>query len=79
MDAMQIFWKNTLVIISIPIFAYIPVSVELCSSGVFENYLDAIYEIRNNDLLSNLVIGSVLTFTLNSFLSLYIIKMANAM
>ena len=39
-------WKNALVWLLMPLFAMIPVSTEICSSGVLESNRDAISEVR---------------------------------
>lgn len=51
MDAMASLWKNILIWVTIPIFSHVSVPYSTCSSGVLENNLDAIYEIRRNPLL----------------------------
>lgn len=79
MDVMQLFWKNLLIWITIPIFSHIPVSTTMCSSGVLENNLDAIYEVNTNHTLKWLLVFSMLGSVATSFLSLKIIKQSNAM
>jgi hypothetical protein len=70
MNAYLIFWKNLMVILTIPIFLYIPVSVNVCSSGVLENNRDAIFEVVHNNMLIGLLLACMITFVFNSFLSL---------
>lgn len=79
MDVMQLFWKNLLIWATIPIFSNIPVSTTMCSSGVLENNLDAIYEVNTNRTLKWLVVFGMLGSVVTSFLSLQIIKQSNAM
>jgi hypothetical protein len=68
-----------LVWLTIPIFSKIPVPVTTCSSGVLENNLDAIYEVRSNPLLLKLTIFGILASFLVCYFSLYVIHMTNAM
>jgi hypothetical protein len=41
MAVMQIFFKTLLVLLTVPIFLYIPVPEYFCSSLVIENNIDA--------------------------------------
>jgi len=64
MAVMEVLWKNLLVWSTIPIFSKIPVPTNMCSSGVIENNLDAIYEVVHNNKLIHLFVWGVLTFVL---------------
>lgn len=76
---MEIFYKNMLVWLTIPIFAAIPAPINMCSSGVIENNLDAIYEVINDTTLLLLFIMGITTFVLAQLMALVIIKYSNAM
>ncbi len=70
MNVMQLFWKMLLIWITVPIFSHVPVPTTLCSSGVLENNLDAIYEVNTNRTLKWLVVVGMLGSVAVSYLSL---------
>jgi hypothetical protein len=79
MDAMASLWKNILIWATVPIFSHIKVPVYTCSSGVLENNMDAIYEMRGNPMLQKLIVWGMFIFVFATYLTLFIIKMTNAM
>lgn len=60
MAVMENFWKLLLIFGTMPMLKIIPVPITMCSSGVVENNLDAIYEILNNTRLQKFFLFSVL-------------------
>jgi hypothetical protein len=59
---------------TIPIFSRVQVPISVCSSGVLENNIDAVYELTTNPKLIWIFSMSLLVFVLSQFVSLWIIK-----
>ena len=63
-DVICSLWKMIFIVGTLPIFSHVPVPTSVCSSGVLESNLDAIYELSTNSTLMCLFAASVLIFVL---------------